>query len=89
MRQDCPVTGQPWRFVFFGHSYYWIDMVKEHSTDCRSNEGITVGLVDAIISIARVLARRDLDHPDVIEALKDLAYDEDVKAILQAAQHYE
>lgn len=32
------------------------------STDCRSEEGITVGLCDSLIAIARVLAKRDLTH---------------------------
>ncbi len=42
-------------------------------TDCRSEEGITVGLVDALISILRVLAKRDLTTPAVREALKRVA----------------
>lgn len=52
------------------------------TTDCRSDVGVTVGLVDALISIARVLARRDLAVPDVAEALADLRDDEDIRAIL-------
>lgn len=55
------------------------------TTDCRSDVGVTVGLVDALISIARVLARRDLAVPDVAEALADLRDDEDMRAILAAA----
>ncbi len=51
-------------------------------TDCRSEQGVTVGLVDALISISRVLRHRDLTSPDVQEALKDLRDDEDVKHIL-------
>jgi non-canonical purine NTP pyrophosphatase (RdgB/HAM1 family) len=53
------------------------------TTDCRDEDGITVGLVDAIISIVRVLAKKDLDAPDVREALKDLAEDEDLRKILE------
>lgn len=53
----------------------------ETTTDCRSEEGITVGLVDAIISISRVLAKRDLSPHAVQEALKDLAADEDARKI--------
>lgn len=52
------------------------------TTDCRSDVGVTVGLVDALISIARVLARRDLAVPDVAEALADLRDDEDMRAII-------
>lgn len=52
------------------------------TVDCRSEEGITVGLVDAMISIARVLARRDYGPESVQEALKDLREDEDVAHVL-------
>lgn len=53
--------------------------------DCRSEEGVTTGLIDAVISIARVLARRDFTPPAVREALADLRADEDVAALLAAA----
>ena len=53
--------------------------------DCRSPEGVTVGLIDAIISIARIVATRDLKNPDVQEALKDFAQDENVQEIIYAA----
>lgn len=43
--------------------------------DCRSEIGITVGLVDALIAILRVIVSRDLTAPAVIEALRDLAQD--------------
>lgn len=60
--------------------------MQEVTTDCRSEEGITVGLIDALISIARVLAKRDLrKHKAVREALKDLDNDEDFGAITDAA----
>lgn len=50
--------------------------------DCRSEVGITVGLVDSLISIARVLVRRDLTDHDVLEAIKDLRSDEDIAHLL-------
>ena len=53
--------------------------------DCRSEEGITVGLLDAMISIARVLAKRDLSDPATVEALKDLRADEDIARLLRAS----
>lgn len=53
--------------------------------DCRSPEGITVGLIDALISISRILANRDLTPPGVQEALKDLAEDEDIAKVLYVA----
>lgn len=43
----------------------------------RSEEGITVGLVDAIIGIIRVLAPRDMTPGSVQEALADLFEDPD------------
>jgi ATP-dependent protease Clp ATPase subunit len=51
-------------------------------TDCRSDEGVTVGLVDAIITIARVLRHRDLSGEAVRQALLDIANDEDVRFLL-------
>lgn len=62
-----------------------IDLPGELSVnviDCRSELGITVGLVDALISICRVLAKRDLSPRDVQEALRDMATDDDLKYIL-------
>jgi hypothetical protein len=53
--------------------------------DCRSEAGVTMGLIDAMISIARIAAKRDLKNPAVQEALKDLAEDEDIKQVLSAA----
>lgn len=54
--------------------------------ECRSQDGITVGLVDAIIGIVRVLAPRDLDVYDVQEALKDLTQDPDFQQIINAVK---
>jgi len=54
----------------------------EVSTDCRSEEGITVGLVDSLISICRVLAKRNLEGFNVGWALCDLISDEDFNTIL-------
>lgn len=53
------------------------------STDCRTELGITVGAIDAIISLARLLRHRDLDSYEVREALMDLKHDEDLRYILE------
>jgi hypothetical protein len=53
------------------------------STDCRTEEGVTVGLIDSIITAARVLAGRDLQSPAILEALKDLRSDEDVARLIR------
>ena len=55
-------------------------------TDCRSEEGVTTGLVDALISICRILSKRDLSPPAVVEALKDLRSDEDVHHVFQSGK---
>lgn len=56
------------------------DTTPDHATplDCRSPEGITVSLIDGLIATARILRDRDLSHPAVVEALTDLAGDEDL-----------
>lgn len=51
---------------------------------CRSEEGITVGLVDALISIMRILATRDLSPFDVQEALADFLEDPDFQTVQNA-----
>jgi hypothetical protein len=56
--------------------------MADTATDCRSENGITVGLVDAAITQFRLLAKRDLSDPAVQEALKDLRADEDVMSVL-------
>lgn len=56
----------------------------EQAQSCRSEEGITVGLVDALIGIVRVLAPRDLTPESVQEALADLFEDSDLRTIRDA-----
>lgn len=51
-------------------------------TDCRSEEGITEGLIDSIIFICRILAKRDLGHSQVQNALKDLKNDKDARWVI-------
>lgn len=57
--------------------------MEEVITDCRTEEGKTVGLIDSIIFIARILSERDLSTETVQSALKDFRNDEDVKKIFQ------
>lgn len=52
--------------------------------DCRSEAGVTVGLIDAIISICRIAAKRDHTDPSVVEALADLRSDEDLVLLLNS-----
>lgn len=60
-------------------------MSAEQPLDCRSEEGVTVGLIDGIIATFRVLRLRLQEggaQSEVIEALKDLAQDEDLALVL-------
>jgi len=57
--------------------------MEEVITDCRTEEGKTVGLIDSIIFIARILAERDLSTDTVKSALKDFRNDEDVRRIFK------
>jgi hypothetical protein len=52
--------------------------------DCRSTEGVTTGLIDGVITLARVLATRDLTSLAVREALADLRADEDIARLLES-----
>lgn len=54
-------------------------------TNCRTELGITVGLIDSLITIARVLSRRDLSPVEVREALTDLRSDEDISHVFFGA----
>lgn len=56
----------------------------EETQSCRSEEGITVGLVDALIGVIRVLAPRDLSAQPVQEALEDLFEDPDFRTVRDA-----
>lgn len=53
--------------------------------DCKSEEGITIGLIDIIMTSAVLLRGRSFNHPDVANALVDLAYDKDVNSLLGRA----
>lgn len=55
----------------------WVTIVNDTYTDCRTDEGVTVGLIDALIAICRVLRKRSLSDGAIQEALRDLACDED------------
>lgn len=54
----------------------------ECNTDCRSDIGITVGLIDGIIAMARVLKSRGQLSEEVQQALADLRADEDIAVLM-------
>jgi hypothetical protein len=41
-------------------------------TDCQTEDGITVGIIDSIITASHILSKRDLTSVDVFEAISDL-----------------
>lgn len=60
-------------------------LIAATTTDCRTEDGITVGLVDSLITIGRILKQRLVmlkSTPAIEEALKDLKNDTDLKFIL-------
>lgn len=50
--------------------------------ECKSIDGVTIGLIDSLITISHVLARRDLSSYEVREALADLQSDKDARALI-------
>lgn len=71
--------------VTMEHIYSEEPVITE--TDCREATGVTVGLVDSLLTICRVLATRDLTPLEVQEALKDLGGDEDFLLVRRSAFH--
>lgn len=55
---------------------------RDIPVDCRSEEGITIGLIDTIMNCCAALRGRDLSHTQVVEALKDLRSDEALQALM-------
>ena len=53
--------------------------------DCKSDVGVTIALIDSIIGIATILVQRKeiWEHPEVVEALRDLRYDADVLQLMK------
>lgn len=51
-------------------------------TQAHTEAGITVGLIDSLITIARVLVTRDWGSPEVWEALADIRENDDLKRIM-------
>lgn len=51
-------------------------------TECSSEDGITIGLIDSILTSAKVLRSRNLDNPEVGEALKELVSSTELSYLL-------
>lgn len=58
----------------------------DNAIECGSEEGVTIGLIDSLMSITYALQGRDLTHPAIIEALKDLRHNKQLKALLYDAR---
>ena len=63
------------------------NQINEKEISCRSDEGITVGLVDSFITNLRLFKDRDLSPESVQEALLDVADDPDFKYFLKALKN--
>ena len=55
---------------------------RHNSTDCRTPDGITVNLIDSVITICRLLRDRSIEAPAVRDAVSDLRSDPDVRAVM-------
>jgi hypothetical protein len=56
--------------------------------DCRSKEGITIGLIDSIMTAVRVLDGRDIGGENIKEALKDLAADKGLRRLIDTGDYW-
>lgn len=58
-------------------------------TDCRTDEGLVVGLIDSIIFCARAIKRSgiSLSSEPIKEALKDLQQDTDLAGLLTFSEN--
>ncbi len=63
------------------------ELIKEKEVSCRSDEGVTVGIVDAIITSLRLLKNRDLKPQSIQEALLDIGDDPDFDYLLDAIKN--
>jgi len=57
-------------------------------TNCRTETGITVGLIDGMIAQIRILRKRELTAKEIKEVFADLADDEDFKWLYDKAQEH-
>lgn len=65
--------------------YLLSDVIETQEAHCRDVTSVTVGLVESIRAISRVLATRDLTPPEVQVAFTDLGTDEDFITVRYAA----
>lgn len=54
-------------------------------TECNSEIGKTVGLIDTIINSFQILMYRNLEHPEVLEAIKDLHCNKELRMFMARA----
>lgn len=59
-------------------------MTEVTSSDCRTEDGVTVGLIDSVITMLQLLKDRDLTSEAAQAALKDLASQEGFASVLRA-----
>lgn len=55
-------------------------------TECRTETGLTVTLIDGIMGMARIVVDRDISPSEVQEALLDLRDDESMKRLMDIGE---
>ena len=61
------------------------DEFRAETTECRSEDGITIGLLDTIMTAAHALKGRSLSSIAVVEAMKDFYCDPELRVLLVKA----
>mgnify|MGYP001570317781 CR=1 FL=1 len=61
-------------------------VTKNLHMECQSEEGITIALIDGMFATIDILCQRDLNHPDVQEALKDFFANAQWRYLLRGIQ---
>lgn len=71
---DLAMTSKP---LYFTSNLY----SNASIINCKSEEGVTISLIDSLMAVAKVINGRDLSHPQIQEAIKDLKSDVDIKSL--------
>lgn len=80
---------KPWADVPENNKQLMIAVCGEimlQSMECDSEEGVTIGLIDAIIACFNSLQGRNMEHPQIQEALRDLAANKILRRWIIAGQ---
>lgn len=59
-----------------------LNKTKDTTIDCRSEEGLTIGLIDSILTAASLLVSREMQDPAIREAIEDLRQSPELRELL-------